>query len=95
MGVVPDLIPLAKSLSGMGLPFAALLIRPDLDIWKPAEHNGTFRGNNHAFVTARVALEKFWADDTASSARSREGRACQALPDHRRPCPVPASRGAA
>ena len=64
MDVVPDLIPLAKSLSGMGLPFAALLLRPDLDIWKPAEHNGTFRGNNHAFVTARVALEKFWSDDT-------------------------------
>lgn len=63
MGVVPDLIPLAKSLSGMGLPFAALLIRPEFDIWKPAEHNGTFRGNNHAFVTARVAIEKFWADD--------------------------------
>ncbi|MCC5955033.1 MAG: diaminobutyrate--2-oxoglutarate transaminase [Natronohydrobacter sp.] len=63
MGVTPDLIPLAKSLSGMGLPMAALLIRPDLDIWKPAEHNGTFRGNNHAFVTARVALGKFWSDD--------------------------------
>ncbi len=63
MGIEPDLIPLAKSLSAYGLPFAALLIRPDLDIWKPAEHNGTFRGNTHAFVTARVALEKFWADD--------------------------------
>ncbi|MGP9789475.1 diaminobutyrate--2-oxoglutarate transaminase [Roseinatronobacter sp. NSM] len=63
MGIQPDLIPLAKSLSGMGLPFAGLLIRPDLDVWKPAEHNGTFRGNNHAFVTARVALEKFWAND--------------------------------
>jgi diaminobutyrate-2-oxoglutarate transaminase len=46
----------------MGLPFAALLIKPEHDIWKPAEHNGTFRGNNHAFVTARVALEKFWSD---------------------------------
>ncbi|TQM93126.1 diaminobutyrate--2-oxoglutarate transaminase [Roseinatronobacter monicus] len=64
MGIKPDLIPLAKSLSGMGLPMAGLLIRPDLDIWKPAEHNGTFRGNNHAFVTARVALEKFWSDDS-------------------------------
>ncbi|MCC5959985.1 MAG: diaminobutyrate--2-oxoglutarate transaminase [Rhodobacteraceae bacterium] len=63
MGIQPDLIPLAKSLSGMGLPFAGLLIRPDLDVWKPAEHNGTFRGNNHAFVTARVALEKFWSND--------------------------------
>jgi diaminobutyrate-2-oxoglutarate transaminase len=68
MGVMPDLIPLAKSLSGMGLPFAALLIRPELDIWKPAEHNGTFRGNTHAFVTARVGLEKFWADDAFQKA---------------------------
>jgi len=62
-GIMPDLVPLAKSLSGMGLPFAALLVRPEHDIWKPAEHNGTFRGNTHAFVTARVALEKFWSDD--------------------------------
>ena len=61
-GIEPDLIPLAKSLSGMGLPLAVLLIKPEHDIWKPAEHNGTFRGNNHAFVTARVALEKFWSD---------------------------------
>jgi diaminobutyrate-2-oxoglutarate transaminase len=64
MGIEPDLIPMAKSFSGMGLPFAALLIKPEHDIWKPAEHNGTFRGNTHAFVTARVALEKFWTDDT-------------------------------
>ena len=63
MGVEPDMVTLAKSLSGFGLPFAALLVRPEHDIWKPAEHNGTFRGNTHAFVTARVALEKFWADD--------------------------------
>ena len=62
-GIEPDLIPLAKSLSGMGLPFAALLIKAEHDIWGPAEHNGTFRGNTHAFVTARVALEKFWSDD--------------------------------
>jgi diaminobutyrate-2-oxoglutarate transaminase len=63
MGVEPDMITLAKSLSGFGLPFAAVLIRPEDDIWKPAEHNGTFRGNTHAFVTARVALEKFWSND--------------------------------
>ena len=73
MGIKPDLVPLAKSLSGMGLPMAGLLIRPDLDTWKPAEHNGTFRGNNHAFVTARVALEKFWSND--SFQRRTEARA--------------------
>ncbi|MFW2542409.1 diaminobutyrate--2-oxoglutarate transaminase [Primorskyibacter sp. 2E107] len=63
-GISPDMIPMAKSFSGMGLPFAALLLKPELDVWKPAEHNGTFRGNTHAFVTARVALEKFWKTDT-------------------------------
>ncbi|GGO59663.1 diaminobutyrate aminotransferase apoenzyme [Roseovarius pacificus] len=63
-GIEPDMITQAKSLSGFGLPFAALLIKPEHDIWGPAEHNGTFRGNTHAFVTGRVALEKFWADDT-------------------------------
>jgi len=63
-GIEPDMVTQAKSLSGFGLPFAALLIKREHDIWKPAEHNGTFRGNTHAFVTGRVALEKFWADDT-------------------------------
>lgn len=63
MGITPDVITMAKSLSGFGLPFAAVLVKPEYDRFGPAEHNGTFRGNNHAFVTARVALEKFWADD--------------------------------
>jgi diaminobutyrate-2-oxoglutarate transaminase len=62
MDVSPDIVTLAKSFSGFGLPFATVLIKPEHDIWGPAEHNGTFRGNNHAFVTARVALEKFWKD---------------------------------
>ena len=59
-GIKPDIVTLAKSLSGMGLPFALTLIRPEIDQWKPGEHNGTFRGNNHAFVTAAKALELFW-----------------------------------
>lgn len=66
MGIAPDIVTMAKSLSGMGLPFAMTLLRPELDIWSPAEHNGTFRGNNHAFVTARIALEKFWSDASFS-----------------------------
>jgi diaminobutyrate-2-oxoglutarate transaminase len=38
-----------------------LLIRPEIDLWNPGEHNGTFRGNNHAFVTAKAALG-YWHD---------------------------------
>src|SRR5690625_5851178 len=62
-GIKPDVVTLSKSLSGFGLPFAVTLIRPEYDQWKPGEHNGTFRGNNHAFVTARAALEQYWQDD--------------------------------
>lgn len=62
-GLQPDIVTLSKSLSGMGLPFAITLLQRDLDVWKPGEHNGTFRGNNHAFVTAAAALEHFWSND--------------------------------
>ena len=65
-GIQPDVITLSKSLSGYGLPFALVLLKEELDTWSPGEHNGTFRGNNHAFVTARRALECYWADDTFS-----------------------------
>ncbi|HET9140205.1 diaminobutyrate--2-oxoglutarate transaminase [Actinophytocola sp.] len=56
-GVVPDIVPLSKSLSGYGLPLSVVLLRPELDVWEPGEHTGTFRGNQLAFVTATAALE--------------------------------------
>lgn len=62
-GIKPDIVTLSKSLSGFGLPLSLVLLNPALDIWKPGEHNGTFRGNNHAFVTAAAALEIYWRDD--------------------------------
>ena len=61
--IEPDIVVLAKSISGFGLPMSLVLIRPDLDIWAPGEHNGTFRGNNHALVTATEALRTYWAND--------------------------------
>lgn len=72
-GIKPDIITLSKSLSGMGLPFALVLLRPELDQWSPGEHNGTFRGNNHAFITARKALETFWQDDTFAAGVRAKG----------------------
>ncbi|MFB7938763.1 diaminobutyrate--2-oxoglutarate transaminase [Streptomyces sp. NPDC056049] len=61
-GITPDIVCLSKSLSGYGLPMALTLFRAELDVWQPGEHNGTFRGNNPAFVTATAALREFWAD---------------------------------
>ena len=58
--IEPDLVILSKSISGSGLPMSLLLIKPKYDIWKPGQHNGTFRGNNLAFVTATAAINEFW-----------------------------------
>lgn len=63
-GIVPDIVTVSKSISGSGLPMSLVLLRPEVDVWKPGAHTGTFRGNNLAFVSARVALETYWADST-------------------------------
>lgn len=73
-GIYPDLVTLSKSLSGYGLPFAVLLMKPELDQWKPGEHNGTFRGNNHAFITAKAAIDHYWSNDEFSLEIKRKGR---------------------
>jgi diaminobutyrate-2-oxoglutarate transaminase len=62
-GITPDIVCLSKSISGYGLPLALTLIRQDLDIWAPGEHNGTFRGINPALVTGTAALRTYWSDD--------------------------------
>ncbi len=65
-GISPDIVCLSKSISGYGLPMALVLIKPEYDQFAPGEHNGTFRGNNVAFVTATAALD-FWKDGQLST----------------------------
>lgn len=72
-GIKPDIVTLSKSLGGYGLPFAVVLFRPELDHWKPGEHNGTFRGNNFAFVTAKAAIDHYWSDGKFSNEINRKG----------------------
>jgi diaminobutyrate-2-oxoglutarate transaminase len=60
-GISPDIVTLSKSISGFGLPMSLVLMKPELDVWLPGTHSGTFRGNNLAFVTAREALEHYWS----------------------------------
>jgi diaminobutyrate-2-oxoglutarate transaminase len=72
-GIVPDIVCMSKSISGYGLPLALTLIRPDLDVWGPGEHNGTFRGINPAFVTGAAALTNFWTDNSLEKQVMRKG----------------------
>ena len=50
-----------------------LLIKPEHDIWQPAQHNGTFRGNTLAFVSARAAINTFWKNTDFSNDIKRKG----------------------
>ena len=75
-GIVPDMVTVSKSIGG-GLPMALLLMRPDLDQWKPGEHTGTFRGNNLAFVAAATAIRTYWRDDALAKEVCRKGAIMQ------------------
>ena len=72
-GIVPDMVCLSKSISGSGLPMALTLVRPDLDVWEPGEHNGTFRGIAPAFATAAEAIRTYWTDDALEKSTLAKG----------------------
>jgi diaminobutyrate-2-oxoglutarate transaminase len=73
-GICPDMVTLSKSLSGFGLPLSVVLLKPEHDAWKPGQHNGTFRGNNMAFVTATAALNHFWTDGMFQASIARKAQ---------------------
>jgi diaminobutyrate-2-oxoglutarate transaminase len=62
-GIRPDIVLLSKAIGGIGMPMSLVLMRPELDLWKPGEHNGTFRGFNPSFVAAEAALRHYWRND--------------------------------
>ncbi len=72
-GITPDIVTLSKSIGGYGLPMALVLLKPEHDQWAPGEHNGTFRGNNPAFVTATAALREYWSDDKLAQKTAANG----------------------
>lgn len=72
-GITPDIVCLSKSIGGFGLPLAITLMKPELDIWEPGEHNGTFRGISPAFVASTEALRTYWRDDKLEKSTLAKG----------------------
>ena len=70
-GISPDIVTLSKSIGG-GLPLAMVLLRPELDQWRPGEHTGTFRGNNLAFVAATKLFSYWQGTDMEEAVAYRE-----------------------
>ena len=70
--IVPDIVTLSKSIGGIGLPLALTLMKSDLDIWTPGEHNGTFRGFMPAMITAKAGLEFMKKQNVESMVKKKE-----------------------
>lgn len=71
-GIQPDIVTMSKSIGGYGMPFAVTLLKPELDIWKPGEHNGTFRGYQLSLVAAKAGLEYMLNEHVEEAVRERE-----------------------
>jgi diaminobutyrate-2-oxoglutarate transaminase len=78
-GIKPDIVTLSKAISGFGLPMSLLVFKKELDQWKPGEHTGTFRGNNLAFVTGAVALERWRNGEVTRNVAERSAILAQEL----------------
>ena len=70
--IVPDIVVQSKSIGGYGLPLSLVLIKPELDIFKPGEHNGTFRGFQLSMVAAKAGLELMISEDVPSQVKRKE-----------------------
>ena len=71
-GIVPDIVTQSKSIGGYGMPFALVLMKPELDLWEPGEHNGTFRGYQLSMVAAKAGLELMLEERVEEQVRQKE-----------------------
>jgi diaminobutyrate-2-oxoglutarate transaminase len=99
-GIQPDIVCMSKSIGAFGLPLAITLLKPELDVWEPGEHNGTFRGISPAFIAASEAIRTYWQDDKLEKSTLAKGeqveRAMKALAEEYPDVPMrPKGRGLA
>ena len=71
--IVPDIVVMAKSLGGIGMPCSIALVKPEYDVLLPGEHNGTFRGFQLAFVAGKAAIE-YMVEHNLEAETVRKGR---------------------
>jgi diaminobutyrate-2-oxoglutarate transaminase len=65
----PDMVIVPNSIAG-GLPLSLLLMRSELDQWRPGEAVGIFQGDALSFVAASELLNH-WSDERASETEQR------------------------
>lgn len=69
--IIPDMVTLSKSIGGCGMPLSLVLFKPELDIWQPGQHTGTFRGNQLSLIAGKAGLEQMAATDLLQQVRHK------------------------
>ena len=69
-GIEPDIVVMSKAVGG-SLPLAVLGIKRKFDVWQPAGHTGTFRGNQLAMGTGLATLKTIKEENLAQNAQQR------------------------
>ena len=70
--IIPDMVTQSKSIGGCGMPISMLLFKPELDMWEPGQHTGTFRGNQLSLIAGLAGLQKMVEDDIPSEVKRKE-----------------------
>jgi diaminobutyrate-2-oxoglutarate transaminase len=76
--VVPDIVVASKGL-GSGMPIAVIVMRSELNAWKPGTFTGTFRGSSLAFAVAAAVLKFAREERLADQVRTVGGRVIEGL----------------
>lgn len=69
--IVPDIVTVSKSIGGCGMPMALVLFKPELDIWEPGQHTGTFRGNQLSLIAGKAGLEYMLKTDLLADVKRK------------------------
>lgn len=69
-GIEPDIVVMSKAVGG-SLPLAVLGIKRKFDVWQPAGHTGTFRGNQLAMGTGLATLKTIKEENLAKNSQER------------------------
>lgn len=69
--IIPDIVTISKSIGGCGMPLALVMFKPELDIWEPGQHTGTFRGNQLSLIAGKAGLETYIANNIESEVRRK------------------------
>jgi len=68
-GIIPDIVITSNAMAA-GLPWSMLLLKPELDMWRPGELVGAFQGDSLAFVAATELLSQWNYTSRAEMARN-------------------------